>query len=167
MSMISAQIDGLRERAKELRSLAPDPDVPYLVPSTKETMALAMRSAASEMEDAADTIWQLRDDLQRAHDAVRDAEHDESRAWDRVRKAEAEADRLREERDMYRDLVDHMVHPDIPDQLAAENAKLRELVRTIYMCSCIQCDRCDYGHGNSCAFDAESELRELRVEVDG
>lgn len=67
MSMISALIDELRERAKELRSLAPDPDVPYLVPSTKETMALAMRSAAGEMEDAADTIWQLRDDLQRAN----------------------------------------------------------------------------------------------------
>ena len=49
----------------------------------------------------------------------------------------------------------------------AENAKLRELVRTIYMCSCIQCDRCEYGHGNSCSFDAESELRELGVEVDG
>ena len=43
-----------------MRFLAPDPNVPYLVPSTKETMALAMRSAASEMEDAADTIWQLR-----------------------------------------------------------------------------------------------------------
>lgn len=60
MSMISAQCDQLRERAKELCSLAPDPAVPYLVPSTKETMALAMRSAASEMEDAANTIWELR-----------------------------------------------------------------------------------------------------------
>ena len=61
MSWISAQCDQLRERAKELCSLAPDPAVPYLVPSTKETMALAMRSAASEMEDAADTILSLRD----------------------------------------------------------------------------------------------------------
>lgn len=60
-SMLSAQVDKLRERAKELRSLAPNPAVPYLVPSTKETMALAMRSAASEMEDAADIIWDLRD----------------------------------------------------------------------------------------------------------
>ena len=59
MSWISAQCDQLRERAKELCSLAPDPAVPYLVPSTKETMALAMRSAASEMEDAANTIWEL------------------------------------------------------------------------------------------------------------
>ena len=67
MSMLSAQIDELRERAKELRNLAPDPAVPYLVPSTKETMALSMWSAASEMEYAADTIWQLRDDLQRTN----------------------------------------------------------------------------------------------------
>ena len=58
----------LQERASELRSLAPDPDVPYLVPSTKETMALAMRSAASEMEHAADTILELRNDLRRADD---------------------------------------------------------------------------------------------------
>ena len=42
---------------------------------------------------------------------------------------EAENAKLREERDMYRDLVGCMVHPDIPDQLAAENGKLRELVR--------------------------------------
>ena len=34
------------------------------------------------MLEAADTIWQLRDDLQRANESVRDAEHDESRAWD-------------------------------------------------------------------------------------
>lgn len=71
MSMISAQCDELRERAKELRNLAPDPDVPYLVPSTKEIMALAMRSAAGEMEDAADTIWQLRCRLVDAEDRVR------------------------------------------------------------------------------------------------
>lgn len=88
--MISSQCDKLRERAAELRNLAPKPEVPYLVPSTKETMALAMMSAASEMEQAADLILELRDDLQRAYDAVQDAEHDESMAWDRVRKAEAE-----------------------------------------------------------------------------
>lgn len=44
---------------------------------------------------------------------------------------QAENDKLREERDMYRDLVGCMVHPDVPDQLAAENAKLRELVRDL------------------------------------
>ena len=64
MSMLSAQYDRLRERAKELRDLAPDPTVPYLVPSTKETITLAMQSAASEMEDASDAILSLRDRAQ-------------------------------------------------------------------------------------------------------
>ena len=61
--MLSSTCEMLRDRAKELRNLAPDYDAPYLVPSTKETMALAMRSAASEMELAADTICGLRDKL--------------------------------------------------------------------------------------------------------
>ena len=47
-----------------------------------------------------------------------------------------------------------------------ENTKLRELVRTIYMCSNIRCNHCEYGHGDTCSFDAESELRKLGVEVD-
>jgi hypothetical protein len=76
MSMLSAQCD-------ELRAMA-------------ESVGLEVPQAATLMMEAADTIWQLRDDLQRANDAVRDAEHDESCAWDRVRKAEAEADKLRE-----------------------------------------------------------------------
>ena len=75
MSMISAQID-------ELRKLA-DGQAPY-------------RDARAAMLEAADTILELRDDLQRANDALRDAEHDESCAWDRVRKVEAENAKLRE-----------------------------------------------------------------------
>jgi hypothetical protein len=128
MSMISGLIDELRERAKELRNLAPDPDVPYLVPSTKEVMALAMRSAASEMEDAADTIWQLRDDLQRANSAVQDAEHDESMAWDRVRKAEAENAKLRgmcvKALEWLRWAGGITCPPEVPDEFADE---LRDL----------------------------------------
>ena len=73
--MISSLIDELRKSA--------DGQAPY-------------RDARAAMLEAADTIWQLRDDLQRANEAVRDAEHDESRAWDRVRKAEAENAKLRE-----------------------------------------------------------------------
>lgn len=38
----------------------------------------------------------------------------------------AENDKLREERDMYSDLVEMMDHPDINAQLKTENAKLRE-----------------------------------------
>lgn len=90
MSMISSLID-------ELRELVGD--------GSMEWVAGPVR--ASVLREAADTIWELRDDLQQAH---------------------RENAKLREERDTYRDLVGCMVHPDIPDQLAAENAKLRELV---------------------------------------
>ena len=76
--MISGQVDRLRTAAQTYRRLG-------------------NHSAESMLLDAADTIWQLRDDLQRANDAVRDAEHDESMAWDRVRKAEVENAKLREQ----------------------------------------------------------------------
>lgn len=76
--MISSLIDELRKSADEWNSSN-------------------MFELAHMCSDAADTIWQLRDDLQRANEAVRDAEHDESMAWDRVRKAEAESARLREQ----------------------------------------------------------------------
>lgn len=79
MSMISGLID-------ELRELAGD--------GSMEWVAGPIR--ASVLREAADTIWQLRDDLQRANESVRDAEHDESMAWDRVRKAEVKIGKLRE-----------------------------------------------------------------------
>ena len=56
--------------------------------------------------------------------------------------------------------------PKTLTQLETENAKLRELVLTIYMCSNIRCRRCKYGCGDCCEFDAEAELRELGIEVD-
>lgn len=96
--MISALIDKLREMADQLQEHGTF--VGY--GGTTNTDPL-MHGAAIVMRDAADTIWQLRDDLQRANDAVLDAEHDESRAWDRVRKAEAENAKLRElVRDMWK-----------------------------------------------------------------
>lgn len=60
MSMLSAKCERLKDRANELRMLATGLDVPYVIPETKKTMALAMASAASEIYDAADTIWELR-----------------------------------------------------------------------------------------------------------
>lgn len=169
MSMISAQIDELRELATRYDEL-----------QAGAVKAVTMSSdMGSILREAADTIWQLRDDLQRAHKRLADAEHAESRAWDRVRKAEAEADKLREERDMYRDLVDHMVHPDIPNQLAAENAKLHSICAEVAgilfnldVDYCGLCDRDSINHpcpvhtvkGGKCLI--ESELRELGVEVD-
>lgn len=59
VSDLSHQADELRETADRLRMLASGMDAPYIVPSTKETMALAMQSAASEMRKAADTIEKL------------------------------------------------------------------------------------------------------------
>lgn len=55
---------------------------------------------------------------------------------------------------------------DVAD-LLDENAKLRELVLTLYMCSEFLCWRCKHERGNTCDFDAENELRELGIEVDG
>lgn len=46
----------------------------------------------------------------------------------RISELEDENEKLREERDMYRDLVGMMDHPDLNVQLQAENDKLRELL---------------------------------------
>ena len=92
MSMLSMQIDGLRRWADLYDG------------TTKPEMAKELQRPylAQELRDAADTILELRDDLQRANSNLQDAEHDESVAWDRVRKAERESARLRElVRDMW------------------------------------------------------------------
>lgn len=60
MSMLSSLRDRLRDRAKELRSLADGLAAPCLATSTKEIMALAMIAAASDLEAAADMILELR-----------------------------------------------------------------------------------------------------------
>ena len=80
--------------------------------------------------------------------------------------AESENAKLREERDMYRDLVGYMVHPDIPDQLAAENAKLRELVRDMYKRMDVSCQ---FGHAVPAGTMAHIKNRAigLGIEVDG
>ena len=152
MSMISSLIDELRERAKVLR----------------QGRWSDGADDARLMEDAADTIWQLRDDLQRTNDAVRDAEHDESRAWDRVRKAEAENAKLRS------CLSDDA---DNARQIMGENAKLRELASILWYCMQDRkdCDGCrlngaegELSYDPLCACDGLHEMmRELGVEVDG
>jgi hypothetical protein len=70
---------------------------------------------------------------------------------------------LRKERDALDHLTDVLNATN--DGLISENAKLRELVRTLYMCSRVRCDQCEYEHENTCDFNAEEELRELGVEV--
>lgn len=88
--MISAQIDELRERAKVLR----------------QGRWSDGADDARLMEDAADTIWQLRDDLQRAN-----AENAKLR------------DGANAMRQLYEDELKHAL---------AENAKLRELVADMW-----------------------------------
>ena len=90
----------------------------------------------------------------------------------KVRRLERENAKLREERDTYRDLVGCMVHPDIPDQLYAENAKLRELVRDYEHCTMYaDCAHCKYDGKLSThcplspCFPDTDELRELGVGV--
>jgi len=124
MSMLSSQIDELREWADQLSE-------------RENEFGVVVRALVAALRDAADTIWQLRDDLQQAN---------------------AENAKLREERDMYRDLVGCMVHPDIPDQLYAENAKLRELCADLYAIR----DRSGTYHVTA----LQVRLDELGVEVD-
>ena len=63
MSMLSNQCDELREKAKLLRSHVDGLTAPLVVPSTKELMALTRLDSASRMEEAADTIENLRNRL--------------------------------------------------------------------------------------------------------
>jgi len=66
MSMLSAQCDELRDKAKLLRGHVDGLKAPYVIPSTKELMMLTMLDSAMRMEEAADTIISLRDRLQDA-----------------------------------------------------------------------------------------------------
>ena len=74
MSMLSMQADELRDKAKLLRAHADGLFAPFVVPSTKELMALTMLDSASRMEEAADTIESLRGRLQDADVAYNGAE---------------------------------------------------------------------------------------------
>jgi hypothetical protein len=146
--MLSAQAD-------ELRELAGDGSVEFVSGPIR----------ASVLRDAADTILELRDDLQRANGAVRDAEHDESMAWDRVRKANAENARLRSELES----VGTAAYLYGRSDLKAENAKLREIARELhseYRYLHVRFHRI-YVHHEERMRAIEQRMRELGVEVDG
>lgn len=120
MSMLSAQIDKLRKLAE------------YYDGS----------EVASIMRYAADTIWQLRDDLQRTN---------------------AENAVLRTQ---LADVTESM------GRVEERCAKLRELVRDMYLCSdetCTDCEHHDYsGEGFWCKRGVgwkKARMRELGVEV--
>ena len=82
------------------------------------------------------------------------------RLLDKTLELGTENDKLREERDTYRDLVDCMVHPDIPDQLYAENAKLRELVRDMWRGATT---RMDFAERHAFCGEFVDRMRELGV----
>lgn len=132
MSILSAQCD-------ELRSMA-------------DSVGLAMPQAATLMMEAADTIWELRDDLQRAN---------------------AENARLREEIEAAKHDLSLFSGELVASKL--ENAKLRELVKALLTCATDgDCDECrlngatpwHVGKAQLCdgVWDC---VRELGVEVDG
>jgi hypothetical protein len=64
--MTDNRVTELREKAKLLRGHAEGLNAPYVIPSTKELMALTMLDSAGRMEEAADTIISLRNRLQQA-----------------------------------------------------------------------------------------------------
>ena len=129
MSMISSLIDELRQMADGQATF---------------------RDAREVMLEAADTIWQLRDDLQRANAAVQDAEHDESMAWDRVRKAEAENAKLRE---LVRDLHKALFTLDIDHCQACPRDNINGPCTKFMVCGSDECS-------------IEEDMRELGIEVE-
>ena len=73
--------------------------------------------------------------------------------------------KLREERDMYRDLVGMMDHPDLNAQLQAENAKLRDSLKALMMGTyaelCAdrdepQCRECSMSRGDDTCVTADA-----------
>ncbi len=122
MSMLSAQCDELRERAKVLR----------------QGRWSDGADDARLMEDAADTIWELRG---------------------MVHKERAEADRLRDELEA----VGTAAYLYGRDDLKADNAKLRELVASVW--------RLFTEHGAVHPSDlpevdaVRNDMRELGVEI--
>jgi hypothetical protein len=105
----------------------------------------------SILSEAADTICELRDNLQCANEAVRDAEHDESMAWDRVRKAEAESVKLRE---LVRDMYASISHANEADWFYFERDKPG-------------CGMSCTVNGEACGLRALADhMRELGIEVD-
>ena len=138
MSMISAQCD-------ELRSMA-------------ASVGLEVPQAATLMMDAADTIWELRDDLQRAN---------------------AENAKLRRELES----VGIAAYLYGRDDLKSENAKLRELAEKAWKAAERLCQAFDgpcrsdgvtiyepcpmSGRDEECIYgQLQRELRECGVEVD-
>lgn len=146
MSMISGQID-------ELRELAGD--------GSMEWVSGPFR--ASVLRDAADTIWELRDDLQRAN-----AENAKLREL--VASLTDRSIRMADKIDCLYAENEHMWLKDMAvmgklqkenERLKAENAKLRELVKSMYY------DLTNMTFPPDWVTDYAADMRELGIEVDG
>lgn len=125
MSMLSAQCDELRERAKVLR----------------QGRWSDGADDARLMEDAADTIWELRG---------------------MVHKERAEADRLREELEAEHTLAETLGH--CHEHAQAENERLRELVASVWR---LFTEHGAVHPSDLPEVDAvRNDMRELGVEVD-
>lgn len=212
MSMTSGQCDELREKAKLLRGHVDGLSAPYVMPSTKELMALTMLDSAGRMEQAADTILELREMAQRANteNAKLREERDHWRVeqvhaygnWEDTYKRaseleaenaklvdvlhEVEAEAVHAYRCLQQDCEtatkssEHFFkkwwHAECEcDQLKAENAKLRELVRRYSeytdqdRCEGCACkSRCNDGDVGECwqLTEIRELARELEVGVD-
>ena len=106
-----------------------------------ESVGLAMPQAATLMMGAADAIDRL----------------------------DADNAKLREERDMYRDLVGMMDHPDLNAQLQAENSKLRDLCEWLlnpYRLGAVTGEGVDRQWCRETYDGGSYRLRELGTEVD-
>lgn len=146
MSMISAQCDELRKRAKALVNLSPWFDGP---------------KDAKLMERAADTIWELRCKMADMVDQREEVE------W-----LKAENAKLRAERDEWhrvavskQDIIDHT------RDARAENAKLRELCKDIWNDALCFEGFWDYVHDDGTIYREDElphyqeRMRECGIEV--
>ena len=161
MSMISSLIDKLNKSADEWNGNN-------------------MFELACMCREAADTIWELRDDLQRANaenaklqnqiDYLMDSEHLETVATFAMGCDECGRYKM----DLFDAIAENV-------RLCNENAKLRELVRDMYSCishaneaDWFHFERDKSGCGMSCTVNGEScglcavadRMRELGIEVD-
>lgn len=130
MSMISSLIDELRELALWLDDEFYDAE-------------------ATKVRDAADTIWQFRDDLQRANAENAKLRDERDRMYKANVKKNGEILRLLEENAKLRELVNHMVtHIEFTSEEDGEP----------------MCWRCPYGKSES-SCDFEQRVAALGIEV--
>lgn len=122
-----------------------------------------MRRAADAIESL-DLRWEEAEDRACGLSHLLDTYEDSERLMDENVMLMAENEKLREERDMYRDLVGMMDHPDANVALSRENAKLRELVSYMHCCYVRGHDWGPYGALEK--EHVEQTMRELGIEVE-